>query len=414
MLGVAAARGPRVEVDHREVRRPDHLRELGDAELVGVPPGRKRDPRRLDPLRMVLRHALLVDHLAGHAFGEPPQLRRALVQRPHDPLPDRDVVLGEVALRLARLREEHLVGVRQLDDALPHLELDERARHARDASDGTLIHSRAAGSTVRGVDLTMRVGALVVGLTVLALGLAATATGGSSAPAAIPGCAIEQPELSRTGTLTLGTDNPAFPPWWGGAREEAVEGLEPGQRPGLRVGRRVRGREAARLREEAGRLDAVLVSTASFRPGKKPFDFYIAQVSYPPERAKDVDFSNSYYFVNQAVVANAGTPIASVKTVAGLRRTGSGAHDRDDELRLHRQRSSSRRRSRTCTTRTTSRSGAERTGRSTASSSTSRPRSTSRPCSSTTAKIVGQLPTRGAREHFGIVFAEGQPDLRAA
>ena len=63
----------------------------------------------------------------------------------------------------------------------------------------------------------MRVGVLAVGLTVLALGLAATATGGPSAPAAIPGCAKASLNLVEDGQLSLATDNPAFPPWWGGA-----------------------------------------------------------------------------------------------------------------------------------------------------------------------------------------------------
>ena len=101
----------------------------------------------------------------------------------------------------------------------------------------------------------MRVGALVVSLTVLALGLAATATGKSSVPAGIHGCAIDNLNLKNEGRLTLGTDNPALPPWWGRRREEAVEGFQPRERPGLRVGGRLRGREAARLREEQGRLD---------------------------------------------------------------------------------------------------------------------------------------------------------------
>ena len=38
MLDVGAARRPRVEVQRAEIRRPDHVGELGDAELVGVPP----------------------------------------------------------------------------------------------------------------------------------------------------------------------------------------------------------------------------------------------------------------------------------------------------------------------------------------------------------------------------------------
>ncbi len=51
LLGVGAARRPRAELERREVRRPDDVRELGDAELVGVPARRKRDARGLDPVR---------------------------------------------------------------------------------------------------------------------------------------------------------------------------------------------------------------------------------------------------------------------------------------------------------------------------------------------------------------------------
>ena len=164
----------------------------------------------------------------------------------------------------------------------------------------------------------MRVGALVVGLTVLALGLAATATGDPSSPAAIPGCSKSNLTLLKSGTLTIGTDNPAFPPFFGGAEKKPWKISNPysGQ-----------GYESAVAYAVASQLGFTkkqvawtpLVWTASFKPGKKPFDIYVAQISYLPERAKNAAFSNSYYFVNQAVVANAGTPIARVKTMAGLR-----------------------------------------------------------------------------------------------
>src|SRR5262249_27073478 len=63
----------------------------------------------------------------------------------------------------------------------------------------------------------------------------------------------------------------------------------------------------------------------SFRPGSKPFDFYMAQVSFLPARAKNVSFSTSYYFVNQADGGNAGSPIARVRTWAGTRSYKLGA-----------------------------------------------------------------------------------------
>jgi polar amino acid transport system substrate-binding protein len=63
----------------------------------------------------------------------------------------------------------------------------------------------------------------------------------------------------------------------------------------------------------------------SFRPGKKSFDFYITQVSYNPQRAKAVDFSKGYYFVNQSVVGRKGKPIASVRSINGLKKYRLGA-----------------------------------------------------------------------------------------
>jgi polar amino acid transport system substrate-binding protein len=170
----------------------------------------------------------------------------------------------------------------------------------------------------------MRVGALVVGLTVLALGLAATATGGSSAPAAIPGCAKGSLNLVEDGKLSLATDNPAFPPWWGGAAKKPWQVSNPSSGKGYESA--IAYAVAKQLGFSKGQVTWTAVPFSnSFRPGNKPFDFYMAQVSFLPARAKNVSFSNSYYFVNQAVVGNAGTPIARVKTVAGLRPYKLGA-----------------------------------------------------------------------------------------
>ena len=170
----------------------------------------------------------------------------------------------------------------------------------------------------------MRVGALAVGLIVLALGVAATATGGPSAPAGIHGCAKDNLNLLKDGQLSLATDNPAFPPWWGGAAKKPWQISNPASGKGYESA--VAYAVAKQLGFSKGQVawSAVPFSN-SFRPGKKPFDFYMAQVSYLPARAKNVSFSNSYYFVNQAVVANAGSGISRVKSVAGLRRYKLGA-----------------------------------------------------------------------------------------
>ena len=150
MLGIGTPRGPRVKVDHREVRGPGDLGDLGHAELVGMPAGGKRDAGRLDPLRTLLGHALLVDLLPVDPVGKAAHLRRPVVERADDALADRQVVVDEVALRVARRGKQHLVGVRDLDDALPDLELDEGRSHAgnRIADHTAPVASTSSGTGV--------------------------------------------------------------------------------------------------------------------------------------------------------------------------------------------------------------------------------------------------------------------------
>jgi polar amino acid transport system substrate-binding protein len=155
-------------------------------------------------------------------------------------------------------------------------------------------------------------------LTTLVLSLAASATGSSTSTATIPGCGVSNLNLLTPGTLTLATDNPAYPPWWGGTPKNPWKTSYPYSGKGY---------ESAVAYEVAKRLGFARSKVTwtpvpflkSFAPGKKPFDFYLAQVSYKPIRARAVSFSRSYYDVNQAVVGLKGKPIAKVKTIAGLK-----------------------------------------------------------------------------------------------
>ena len=161
-----------------------------------------------------------------------------------------------------------------------------------------------------------------------ALAVAATATGASStaaAKAAIPGCAVDNLNLVSDGTLTIGADNPAFPPWFGGA-----EKTKPWKVSDPYSGKGYESAVAYAVAQQLGFPKSkvkwtVVPFTNSFRPGDKPFDLYLTQVSFTPERAKAVDFSNSYYFVNQSGVGRKGQPIAKVKSIAGLRPFKLGA-----------------------------------------------------------------------------------------
>jgi polar amino acid transport system substrate-binding protein len=134
---------------------------------------------------------------------------------------------------------------------------------------------------------------------------------------AIPGCEVGSLKLLKSGTLTIGADNPAYPPWFGGDEKKPWKVSDPYS------GKGYESAVAYAVAKELGFTKAQVAWKAvpfnnSYRPGDKPFDFYLTQVSYTPERAKAVTFSKGYYFVNQAVVTRKGNKLATVKTVAGL------------------------------------------------------------------------------------------------
>jgi len=160
------------------------------------------------------------------------------------------------------------------------------------------------------------------------LAVAATALGARStaaAPAAIPGCAPGSLYLIEDGVLTIGTDNPAFPPWYGGG-----EKTKPWKLSDPYSGKGYESAVAYSVARQLGFAKSAVKWTVvpfanSYRPGNKPFDFDINQISFSPARAKAVDFSKSYYFVNQTVVGRKGKPIAKVRSIAGLRSYKLGA-----------------------------------------------------------------------------------------
>jgi polar amino acid transport system substrate-binding protein len=153
---------------------------------------------------------------------------------------------------------------------------------------------------------------------------AATSTPSAAATesAAADACTPETLETATAGQLTIGTDNPAFPPYWD-PPAEGEEATDPWELGDPYNGRGFEGAVAWAVAEELGfEEDAVEFIAVpfdnSFAPGEKDFDFYLAQVSYTPERAEQVDMSDGYYFSNQALVANAGTPITEATSIADV------------------------------------------------------------------------------------------------
>jgi polar amino acid transport system substrate-binding protein len=159
----------------------------------------------------------------------------------------------------------------------------------------------------------------------VAAALAATATVGArtSAPRATS-CAKASLDLVSDGKLTIGTDNPAYPPWFGGEEKAPWKISDP--RSGKGYESAVAYAVAKQLGFAKGDVEWKYVPFAkSFAPGKKNFDFDINQISYSPARAKVVSFSDSYYDVNQAIVVKKGTKIANVRSRAGLKPFKLGA-----------------------------------------------------------------------------------------
>jgi polar amino acid transport system substrate-binding protein len=139
-------------------------------------------------------------------------------------------------------------------------------------------------------------------------------------------CAKENLDLLTPGQLTVGTDNPAFPPWFAGGTPEG----SPWEINDPSTGKGFESAVAYAVAEKMGFTAEEVVwvevpFNQSFRPGAKDFDFDINQISYRPARDQAVDFSDSYYDVNQAVVAVSGTPIADVTTLEELRGFELGA-----------------------------------------------------------------------------------------
>ena len=155
---------------------------------------------------------------------------------------------------------------------------------------------------------------------------AVTTDAGATTAGAADDCSTESLELVEDGRLTIGTDNPAFPPWFEGGTPAGSEWEINDPSTGEGFESAVAYAVAEELGFSEDEVDWVVVPfNNSFRPGDKDFDFDINQISVTDERDRAVDFSDSYYEVNQALVAIEGTPITNASSVADLAEYQLGA-----------------------------------------------------------------------------------------
>lgn len=129
-------------------------------------------------------------------------------------------------------------------------------------------------------------------------------------------CARENLPLRTAGRLTIGTDSPAYPPWFRGNDPTNGKGYE--------------SAVAYAVAEQLGFGDDEVTwvkvpFNTSYKPGAKDFDFDINQISITPARAEVVDFSDGYYQAAQAVIALKDSPVADVASLAELADYNLGA-----------------------------------------------------------------------------------------
>jgi polar amino acid transport system substrate-binding protein len=160
---------------------------------------------------------------------------------------------------------------------------------------------------------------LVAALAVLAAGCGGSSNKSSEGTTtATSSCAKADLNLVNAGQLTVGTDNPAYPPWFGGAEKKPWKVSDPYSGQGFESA--VAYAVADKLGFAKNEVKWIVVPfNTSYAPGPKKFDFDINEISFTPARAKAVGFSNSYYDVNQAIVVKKGTKIAGAKSVADLK-----------------------------------------------------------------------------------------------
>jgi len=138
----------------------------------------------------------------------------------------------------------------------------------------------------------------------------------ASASASADACAAGALPTKTAGTLTIGTDNPAYEPWFSDNKPANGKGFESA----------VAYQVAQRLGYPQDKVTWVSVTfNNAIAPGPKAFDVDINEFSITPERKKAVDFSSPYYLVRQTVISTKGSKIAGAKSLADLKSAKLGA-----------------------------------------------------------------------------------------
>ena len=145
-------------------------------------------------------------------------------------------------------------------------------------------------------------------------------TAASSAPTAAEtaasACAPESLQTLTPGKLAIATGEPAYYPWVIDDAPESGAGFEAA----------VAYAVATELGFAAEDVSWVRTTfDGAITPGAKDFDFNLQQFSITEERKAAVDFSTPYYSAPQAIVSFAGSPIEGLTTIEELKGAKLGA-----------------------------------------------------------------------------------------
>ena len=133
---------------------------------------------------------------------------------------------------------------------------------------------------------------------------------------AVTSCAKADLATVTAGKLTIATGEPAYYPWIIDDKPETGNGFE--------------GAVAYAVAKQLGFTNDEVVWTrttfdSAVTPGEKNFDFNLQQFSITEERAVAVDFSSPYYTAPQAIVSFKGSKIAGKTSIADLKSAKLGA-----------------------------------------------------------------------------------------
>ncbi len=166
-----------------------------------------------------------------------------------------------------------------------------------------------------------RFGAAIIAVSAMLLAACSSSsnTASSTSPTAATSaaaCSASSLQTLTTGKLVIATGEPAYFPWVIDDKPESGQGFE--------------SAVAYAVAEKLGfaKTDVSWVRTTfdgAIAPGAKQFDFNLQQFSITEARKAAVDFSSPYYTAPQAIVSYKGSAIAGATSIADLKKAKLGA-----------------------------------------------------------------------------------------